>query len=111
MTRYPGMTRLFKVVAALAVALVGSAQAQDELLPVEEAFTYVVADTGSAFEIDWAIYKHAYLYKSRLAFESGTGAIVLGILLDEMERRDLATGLVTLCIGAGMGTATIIERV
>ena len=40
-----------------------------------------------------------------------TGAIVLGILLDEMERRDLSTGLVTLCIGAGMGTATIIERV
>ena len=37
--------------------------------------------------------------------------IVLGTLLDEMERRDLATGLVSLCIGAGMGTATIIERV
>ena len=40
-----------------------------------------------------------------------TGAIVLGTLLDEMERRDLGTGLVSLCIGAGMGTATIIERV
>ena len=40
-----------------------------------------------------------------------TGAIVLGTLLDEMERRDVGTGLVTLCIGAGMGTATIIERV
>ena len=40
-----------------------------------------------------------------------TGAIVLGTLLDEMERRDASTGLVTLCIGAGMGTATIIERV
>ena len=40
-----------------------------------------------------------------------TGSIVLGTLLDEMERRDLSTGLVTLCIGAGMGTATIIERV
>ena len=40
-----------------------------------------------------------------------TGAIVLGTLLDELERRDLATGLVTLCIGGGMGTATIIERV
>jgi acetyl-CoA C-acetyltransferase len=40
-----------------------------------------------------------------------TGAMVLGILLDEMERRGAATGLVTLCIGAGMGTATIIERV
>jgi acetyl-CoA C-acetyltransferase len=40
-----------------------------------------------------------------------TGGMVLGTLLDEMERRDLSTGLVTLCIGAGMGTATIIERV
>ena len=40
-----------------------------------------------------------------------TGAMVLGILLDEMERRGAATGLVTLCIGAGMGTATIIERI
>ena len=40
-----------------------------------------------------------------------TGAMILGTLLDEMERRGLATGLATLCIGAGMGTATIIERV
>ena len=40
-----------------------------------------------------------------------TGAMLLGTLLDELERRDLSTGLVTLCIGAGMGTATIIERV
>jgi acetyl-CoA C-acetyltransferase len=40
-----------------------------------------------------------------------TGAMVLGTLLDEMERRGAGTGLVTLCIGAGMGTATIIERV
>ena len=40
-----------------------------------------------------------------------TGAMILGTLLDEMERRDLSTGLATLCVGAGMGTATIIERV
>jgi acetyl-CoA C-acetyltransferase len=40
-----------------------------------------------------------------------TGAMVLGTVLDELERRDLNTALVTLCIGAGMGTATIIERV
>jgi acetyl-CoA C-acetyltransferase len=40
-----------------------------------------------------------------------TGAMVLGVLLDEMERRGAATGLVTLCIGAGMGTATILERI
>jgi acetyl-CoA C-acetyltransferase len=40
-----------------------------------------------------------------------TGAMILGTVLDELERRDLATALVTLCIGGGMGTATIIERV
>jgi acetyl-CoA C-acetyltransferase len=40
-----------------------------------------------------------------------TGAMILGTLLDEMERRGAATGLATLCVGAGMGTATIIERV
>ncbi|HEY1837101.1 MAG TPA: acetyl-CoA C-acetyltransferase [Rhizomicrobium sp.] len=40
-----------------------------------------------------------------------TGAMILGTVLDEMERRDLSTALVTLCVGAGMGTATIIERV
>jgi acetyl-CoA C-acetyltransferase len=40
-----------------------------------------------------------------------TGAMILGIVLDELERRDLNTALITLCIGAGMGTATIIERV
>jgi acetyl-CoA C-acetyltransferase len=40
-----------------------------------------------------------------------TGAMLVGTLLDEMERRDLETGMVLLCVGAGMGTATILERV
>lgn len=40
-----------------------------------------------------------------------TGAMLLGTVLDELERRGLATAVVTLCVGAGMGTATIIERV
>lgn len=40
-----------------------------------------------------------------------TGCMILGTVLDELERRDLNTALVTLCVGAGMGTATIIERV
>jgi acetyl-CoA C-acetyltransferase len=40
-----------------------------------------------------------------------TGAIILGTLLDELERRDLQRGLATLCVGGGMGVATIIERV
>ena len=40
-----------------------------------------------------------------------TGAMILGTVLDELERRDLRTALVTLCVGDGMGTATIIERI
>ncbi len=40
-----------------------------------------------------------------------TGAMILGTVLDELERRDKQTALITLCIGVGMGTATIIERV
>src|SRR5439155_12810421 len=40
-----------------------------------------------------------------------TGAMLLGTALDELERTGRGTALVTLCIGAGMGTATIIERV
>jgi acetyl-CoA C-acetyltransferase len=40
-----------------------------------------------------------------------TGAILAGTLLDELERRKLRYGLVTLCIGGGMGIATIFERV
>ena len=40
-----------------------------------------------------------------------TGAMIFGTVLDELERRNLNTALITLCVGAGMGTATIIERV
>ncbi len=40
-----------------------------------------------------------------------TGAMLVGTVLDELERRDLTTGLVTMCTGAGMGTATVVERV
>jgi acetyl-CoA C-acetyltransferase len=40
-----------------------------------------------------------------------TGAMLLGTVIDELERRKLSTALVTLCIGAGMGTATIVERI
>ena len=39
-----------------------------------------------------------------------TGAMILGTLVDELERRDLRYGLATLCVGGGMGIATIIER-
>jgi len=40
-----------------------------------------------------------------------TGAIILGTLLDELERQDKTLGLATLCVGGGMGIATIIERI
>jgi acetyl-CoA C-acetyltransferase len=40
-----------------------------------------------------------------------TGAMILGTLIDELERRDLRRGLATLCIGGGMGVATIVERI
>ena len=40
-----------------------------------------------------------------------TGAMLIGTILDELERRDASTGLVTMCIGGGMGIATVIERI
>ena len=40
-----------------------------------------------------------------------TGAMILGTLLDELERQDKKRGMATLCVGGGMGIATIIERV
>ena len=39
-----------------------------------------------------------------------TGSMLMGTVLDELERQDQTTGLVTMCIGGGMGIATIIER-
>jgi acetyl-CoA C-acetyltransferase len=40
-----------------------------------------------------------------------TGAMLVGTIVDELERRDLRYGLVTLCVGGGMGIATVVERV
>jgi acetyl-CoA C-acetyltransferase len=40
-----------------------------------------------------------------------TGGMLIGTVLDELERRDQTTGLVTMCIGGGMGIATILERI
>ena len=40
-----------------------------------------------------------------------TGAMILGTLVDELERRDLEHGIATLCIGGGMGIATVVQRI
>jgi acetyl-CoA C-acetyltransferase len=82
-----------------------------ELIEVNEAFASVVLRFMQAFELDGS---NVNVNGGAIALGhplGATGAMILGTLVDEMERRDVATGLVTLCIGAGMGTATIIERV
>lgn len=82
-----------------------------DLFEVNEAFASVVLRFMQAFDVD-----HGKVNVAGGAIALGhplgaTGAMILGTVLDELERRDLNTALVTLCIGAGMGTATIIERV
>jgi acetyl-CoA C-acetyltransferase len=82
-----------------------------DLVEVNEAFASVVLRYCQAFELD-----PAKINVNGGAIAMGhplgaTGAMILGTVIDELERRNLSTALVTLCIGAGMGTATIIERV
>ena len=82
-----------------------------DLFELNEAFAAVVLRYMQAFAIP-----HDRINVNGGAIAMGhplgaTGAMILGTVLDELERRDLNTALVTLCIGAGMGTATIIERV
>jgi acetyl-CoA C-acetyltransferase len=82
-----------------------------DLFEINEAFAAVVLRAMRDLEID----------ESKVNVNGGaiamghplgaTGCIILGTLLDELERRDLQTGLASLCVGAGMGIATIIERV
>jgi acetyl-CoA C-acetyltransferase len=82
-----------------------------DLVELNEAFASVVLRYMQAFDLD-----HAKMNVNGGAIAMGhplgaTGAMILGTVLDELERRDLSTALITLCIGAGMGTATIIERI
>ncbi|WP_411033746.1 acetyl-CoA C-acetyltransferase [Shinella sp. BYT-45] len=82
-----------------------------DLFELNEAFAAVVLRYMQAFDIP-----HDKINVNGGAIAMGhplgaTGAMILGTVLDELERRDLNTALVTLCIGAGMGTATIVERV
>ena len=82
-----------------------------DLFEVNEAFASVVLRFMQAFDAD-----HSKINVNGGAIAMGhplgaTGAIILSTLLDEMERADRETGLATLCIGSGMGAATIIEGV
>jgi acetyl-CoA C-acetyltransferase len=82
-----------------------------DLIEVNEAFAAVVLRYLQAFDLDPA---RVNVNGGAIAMGhplGATGAMILGTAIDEMERRDVNTALITLCIGAGMGTATIIERV
>jgi acetyl-CoA C-acetyltransferase len=93
-----------------ALAKAGLTVADIDLVEMNEAFAAVVlrfmADTG---------FSHEQVNVNGGAIAMGhplgaTGAMILGTLLDELERRDLRYGLATLCVGGGMGIATIVER-
>ena len=82
-----------------------------DLFEVNEAFASVVLRFMQAFDVD-----HSKVNVNGGAIAMGhplgaTGAIIIGTLLDELERQDKTMGLATLCIASGMGAATIIERV
>ncbi len=93
------------------LARAGMTMKDIDLIELNEAFAAVVLRYQQAFHLD----------PSKVNVNGGaiamghplgaTGAMILGTLIDEMERRDLAVGLVTLCVAAGMGTAMIVERV
>jgi acetyl-CoA C-acetyltransferase len=93
------------------LARAGMTMKDIDLIELNEAFAAVVLRYQQAFHLD----------PSKVNVNGGaiamghplgaTGAMILGTLIDEMERRDLTVGLVTLCVAAGMGTAMIVERV
>jgi acetyl-CoA C-acetyltransferase len=81
-----------------------------DLFEVNEAFAAVVLRYLQAFQLDL---EKVNVNGGAIALGhplGATGAMLIGTALDELERRNKSIALVTLCIGAGMGTATLIER-
>jgi acetyl-CoA C-acetyltransferase len=82
-----------------------------DLFEINEAFASVVLRYMRHFKLD---HERVNVVGGAIAMGhplGATGAMLLGTVLDELERRDLNTALITLCAAAGMATATIIERV
>ena len=82
-----------------------------DLFEVNEAFASVVLRFMQAFDVD---HDRVNVNGGSIAMGhplGATGAMIIGTLLDELERADKEVGLATLCIASGMGAATIIERV
>ncbi len=97
-------------VTELVLRRAGMTKDDIDLFEINEAFSAVVLRYMQALELDPAIVN---VNGGAIAMGhplGATGAMVLGTVLDELERQDKTTALVTLCVAAGMGTATIIER-
>ena len=98
-------------VSQKALKKAGMTKGDIDLYEINEAFASVVLRFISALDLDPEIVN---VNGGAIALGhplGATGAMILGTVLDELERRDLNTALVTLCAGNGLGTATIIERV
>ena len=83
-----------------------------DLFEINEAFASVVLNFMREMGIESA--EHVNVNGGAIAMGhplGATGAMLLGTILDEMERTDSETGLVTLCVGGGMGIATVLERI
>jgi acetyl-CoA C-acetyltransferase len=94
-----------------ALAKAGMAAGDIDLFEINEAFAVVPMKTARDLGVEM---DRVNVNGGAIAMGhplGATGCIILGTLLDELERRDLSTGLATLCVGGGMGIATIIERV
>ena len=98
-------------VTAKILADAGMSVGDIDLFEVNEAFASVVLRFMQAFNVD---HDRVNVNGGSIAMGhplGATGAIILGTLLDELERSGKGIGLATLCIASGMGAATIIERV
>ena len=94
-----------------ALARAGMKATDIDLFECNEAFAGVVLRFMDVLRLD-----HSKVNVNGGAIALGhplgaSGGMLLGTLLDELERRSLSTGVVTLCVGGGMGTAMVIERI
>jgi acetyl-CoA C-acetyltransferase len=97
--------------ARKALAKAGMQPKDIDLFEINEAFAVVPMQTARRLGVEM---DRVNVNGGSIAMGhplGATGCIILGTLLDELERRNLSTGLATLCVGGGMGIATIIERV
>lgn len=98
-------------VSKKALERAGMSTSDIDLFEINEAFSSVVLRFMQALELDPS---NVNVNGGAIALGhplGATGGMLVGTVLDELERTGKSTGLITLCVGAGMGTATIIERV